>query len=175
MASRATLIGDPFLTQTVKERVFRVSAGSFFHPSATGAELLVDTVLAMANLQGSETVIECFSGVGLLTSFLADGAADVIGIEKNADSIEDAATNLDETDNVALYNAWVEDVLPQLDVSADLLVIDVGTDGITNEAVAKIVALDVPRLIVSCWDIGVTGCSFGRIGKILPTHRNAAD
>ena len=96
---------------------------------------------------------------------MADDAAEVIGIEKNADSVEDAATNLEETENVALYNAWIEDVLPTLDVSADLLIIDIGTENITNEALAKIIALNVPRLIVSCWDIGVTANVSAELAK----------
>ena len=145
----ATLIGEPFLVQTVREQAFRVAAGSFFQPSIAGAELLVDTVIGLADLAGDETVLELFSGVGMLTAFLAARAGDVIGIEKNPDSIEDAAVNLDATDNVALYNDWAEDVLPHLDVRPDLAVVDCGDEGISAEALHHLLEKAPPRIIIS--------------------------
>ncbi|MGB1249635.1 MAG: class I SAM-dependent RNA methyltransferase [Candidatus Promineifilaceae bacterium] len=151
----ATLIGEPFLVQTVREQDFRVSAGSFFQPSIEGAGLLVDTILSLADLEGDETVLELFSGVGMLTAFLAMRAKEVIGIEKNPDSIEDAAVNLDKTENVALYNDWVEDALPNIEVSPDLAVIDCGDAGISAEALHYLLEKAPPRILVSTPNIAL--------------------
>ena len=145
----ATLIGEPFLVQEVREQAFRVSAGSFFQPSVEGAELLIDTILNLAELNGDETVLELFSGVGMLTAFLAMRAKEVIGIEKNPDSIEDAAVNLDATENVALYNDWVEDVLPHIGVQPDLAVVDCGEEGISAEALHHLLEKAPPRILIS--------------------------
>ena len=125
----ATLIGDPFVDQFIKGFNFRVGAGSHFQPSLEGAELLIDSVLELAELTGSERVIDCFCGVGVLTRSLAENSAEVIGIERNEAAVEDFAVNLDDLDNVAVYNDWAEDALPALDLDADLIVLD--TDGYT--------------------------------------------
>lgn len=145
----ATLIGDPFLIQQVKGRDFRVSAGSYFWSSWAGAEMAVEAVLEVANLHGHETIVECFSGVGTLTAFLADQAKQVIGIEKNPDAIEDAAINLDATENVALYNDWVENVLQIESFDADLFVLDCDPSGLSEELLDMLTYYEPPRLIIS--------------------------
>ena len=152
----ATLIGDPYLVQTVEMRNFRVSAGSFFHSSLEGAELLVQTVLGLADLQGDETVIEGYSGVGMLTAFLAEKAATVIAIEKNPDSIEDAAVNLDDTENVALYNDWIENALPLIADSAELIILDVDADGLSQDAGQALIDRAPSRIIYSSPNVAST-------------------
>lgn len=149
----ANLVGESQLFQRVQEHEFRVSAGAFFHPSPAGAGLLVETVLRYAALRGGESVLEGYSGVGLLTVFLAAQACAVIGIESNADAIDDAAYNLAETDNVALYNDWIETVVPLLTGPVDVMVLDPPAEGPSAEAVAAILALAPPRLVLSSHDV----------------------
>lgn len=152
----ATLIGDGYVIRRVPdpERYFRVSAGCEFQTSVAGASLLKDTVLELARLTGREHVIDAYSGVGMLTAYLAAGAATVHGIEINTAAIDDAVINLDDTDNVALYNDWVEDALPIVAPDgADLLVVDPPGDGLSEEALAAIDARAVPRLVYSSSDV----------------------
>lgn len=149
----ANLVGESYLWQQVQGRAFRVSAGAFFHPSPPSAGLLVDAVLRYAALRGGESVLEGYSGVGMLTAFLAQQARAVTGIESNADAVDDAAYNLAETDNVALFNDWIESVLPALTERVDLMVIDPPADGPSAETVAAIIALAPPRLVISSHDV----------------------
>lgn len=149
----ATLVGDPYVWQRVKERDFRVSAGSFFHPSPAGAALLVETVLRYAALRGAETTLEGYSGVGLLTAFLAAGARELIGVEINADAVADAAVNLAETTNVSLYEDWLEDVAPALTTPIDVVVLDPPAAGPSAEALAAVAGLGASRLVISQHDV----------------------
>ncbi len=143
----ATLIGDPAVTQQIKGEYFRVSAGSYFHPSAAGATQLIDTVLNLAQLNGSETIIDCFAGVGVLSRFLAQDAAELIAIERNPDAVEDFATNLGDLDNVAIYNDWAEEALAAIEQSADLYLLD--TDGNQlAEDIGNALLLRQPRRIL---------------------------
>lgn len=162
----ATLIGDPALTQTVAGVPLRVSAGSFFHPSLAGAAQLAQTVTRLAALGGTETVLELFSGVGLLTHGLSAGARAVLAVERNPDAAEDLAENLDATDNVALYNAWAEDVLPALDMPIDLLVADCDDGGLSDELLAQIGRRRIARLIVSCGEVGSAARTAGALGQL---------
>ncbi len=145
----ATLFGDPFLDQTIDGHDFRVGAGCHFQPSLASAELLSDAVIELARLTGSERVLDCFSGVGMLTRRLAANSAEVIGIERNPDAIEDAAVNLDDTDNVALYDAWAENALPAIDMPADLIVLDSDGNKLTDDLGNGLMARQPKRIVYS--------------------------
>ncbi|HEX6384964.1 MAG TPA: TRAM domain-containing protein, partial [Anaerolineae bacterium] len=119
----ASLVGDHYIVQAVKGRDFRVSPGCFFYPSPPAAEHIVDTTLKYAALNGTETVVEAYSGVGTLTAFLSAAAGQVIAVEVNPDAVADAAVNLEDTDNVSVYQGYVEDVLPTLDVRGNVMVV----------------------------------------------------
>lgn len=150
----ATLIGDNFLVQTVKGRAFRVSAGAFFHPSPPAAGLVVDSVLSYCALSGRETVLELYSGVGLLTAFLAPQAATVVAIEANPDAVTDATANLAETDNVSLYEGWVEDVLPALAVEPEVVVVDPPAGGLPAAVIEELARRRPQRLVYVSSDLG---------------------
>jgi 23S rRNA (uracil1939-C5)-methyltransferase len=143
----ASLIGDPYLIQEVKGQRFRVSPGCFFQSNLSGAELLADVVLAYANLKGNELVVEAYSGVGMLTAFLATKARELVAIEQNDDAAADLVANLDHLDNVKLYHGLVEETLPALDNRPDLLVVNPGTGGLTAPVVGRIKTLGPSRLI----------------------------
>ncbi|MEP6985793.1 MAG: TRAM domain-containing protein, partial [Chloroflexota bacterium] len=65
-----TLSGE-VVHYTIKNRTFRCSAGSFFQVNLPQAEKLVDIILERLNLQGTEKLLDLYSGVGLFTAFLA--------------------------------------------------------------------------------------------------------
>ncbi len=149
----ASLIGDPYLLQEVKGRRFRVSPGCFFHPSVAGAELIIDTMLAYADLQGSEMVLEAYSGVGLLTAFLSEKAGEVIAIEFNDDATADFLVNLDHTDNVTLYHGLVEEIIPALDVKPKVMVANPGWEGLNSAVIRSLKSTSPQRFIYISSDV----------------------
>ena len=159
------LIGDNFTLQSVKGRDFQVTAGCFFYPSPTATALLVDTLLQFARLKGRETVVELFSGVGTLTAFLAPVAGQVIGVELNSDAVADAAVNLEDTDNVSLFEGAAEDALPTITAKMDLLVADPPPSGLSRELIQMIVDSQPPRLIYVSGDVA----TLARDGRQLAT------
>ena len=161
--SAASLVGDTYSVQTIKGRDFRVSPGCYFAPNSGMRTAVIDTLLAFANLQGTETVLEGYSGVGILTAFLAEQAKEIVAIEINEDAINDAITNLDHTENVSLYQGWLEDVLPTLDIQPDLIVLDPPEKGLSPTAVDHIIARAAPKLLYLSADIA----TLARDGKRL--------
>lgn len=149
----ANLVGDNYVVKRTHEHDFRVSAGSFFYPNPSAAAQLIDTVLEFASLQGGELVLEAYSGVGMLTAFLSPQAAEVIGIEAAPDAIYDASINLEETENVTLYEGTVGDVLPGLEVQPDVVVVDPPAEGLTREGIELIGKLAPSRLVYVSSDI----------------------
>jgi 23S rRNA (uracil1939-C5)-methyltransferase len=147
------LIGDNFTIQSVKGRDFQVTAGCFFYPSPAATSLLVDTLLQFARLTGQETVVELFSGVGMLTAFLAPAAGQVIGVELNPDAVADAAVNLEDTENVSLFEGAAEEALPTISAAIDLLVVDPPLSGLSRELMGLIAERQPPRLIYVSGDV----------------------
>lgn len=86
--------------------------------------MLIDVVLDYAALTGRETVLDAYCGVGALTAFLAEHAADVGAIEVNPDAVSDATVNLADMDDVTLYEGLVEEILPLLTLRPDVVVVD---------------------------------------------------
>jgi 23S rRNA (uracil1939-C5)-methyltransferase len=129
----ANLIGENFLLQEVSGRIFRVSAGCFFYLSEPAIEFMVDTILSYAVPNRRQTILELYSGVGTLTAFLATQAAEVVAVEMSADAVADAANNLEDFDNISLYQGRAEQILPSLDVRPDLIVVDPPHGGLPVE------------------------------------------
>lgn len=149
----AALVGDYYTVQAVKGHDFRVSAGCFFYPSPAAAEHVVDAVLRYAALNGTETVVDAFSGVGVLTAFLSSAAAEVIAVEANPDAVADAAVNLEETDNVSLYQGYTEDILPALDARGSVMVVHPPAEGLSREAIRAVKEAAPRRLIYVSSDV----------------------
>lgn len=154
----ANLVGDNFLVQRVEGpygevRDFRVSAGSFFYPSPPATNKLVETVLQYAALQGGETVLDGYCGVGMLSAFLAGRAASVLGIEAAPDAVEDAAVNLDDLENVTLYQGALEEVLPEFTTRPDVMVVDPPPEGLSRDVVAMLGGAGLDRLIYVSSDV----------------------
>lgn len=145
------LAGQDYVIEVVKGRPFRISAGSFFQVNTAMAGPLVDEALAALALSSGETVLDVYCGVGLFSAFIAPAAGRVIGIEAFEPAVDDAAVNLDEFDNVEIYAAPAEAVLPALDVRADAVLVDPPRAGLAPEALDALLARRAPRLVyVAC-------------------------
>jgi 23S rRNA (uracil1939-C5)-methyltransferase len=149
----ANLVGDNYVVRRVRDRDFRVSAGSFFYPSPAAAALLVETVLSLAAIEDDDMVIDAYCGVGMLTAFLAEQAAEVAAVEAASDAAEDFAENLEDFDNVSLYHGLVEEALPALGVQPEVLVVDPPVEGLSRAMVEIIAAMRPDRLIYVSSDV----------------------
>jgi 23S rRNA (uracil1939-C5)-methyltransferase len=108
------MAGQDHLFIQVLGRDFRVSAASFFQVNTPMAEKMVDHLLAALPVSKSDTLVDLYCGVGLFSAFFASRAGRVIGVESSESACEDFAINLDEFENVELYEGAAEDILPAL-------------------------------------------------------------
>ena len=122
----ASLIGDPYLVQTIGGREFRFSPGVPFPPYPAAAEMLAETILSLAEIAPGDSVLESPGGAGWLTAALAGRAAAIIAVEPNPDAVADAAENLDAFDNVSIYQGTEDDIFPGLDAEPDVVVLRPG-------------------------------------------------
>lgn len=145
------LAGRDYVLEVVRGRTFKISAGSFFQVNTAQAATLVQLVLDGLALRGGETVLDLYCGVGLFSAFIAPIAGRVVGVEAFAPAVADLVENLDEFENVAVYEAAVEVALPELALTADAIVLDPPRAGCTPEALEAFVGCGATRIVyVSC-------------------------
>ena len=147
----ANLIGHNHITETVADHTYRISAPSFFQVNTPQAAQLVRLVLEYLDLQGDETVLDAYCGVGLFTTHLAERAGLVVGVELAPAAIADLLENTAGFDNVEVIEGPIEAVLPDLDTRFDAAVIDPPRAGVDRFALDALVASQPARLVyVSC-------------------------
>jgi 23S rRNA (uracil1939-C5)-methyltransferase len=145
------LIGHNHITETVAGRTYRISAPSFFQVNTPQAAQLVRLVTEYLDLQGDETVLDAYCGVGLFTTHLAERAGLVIGVEQFPAAVADLLENTAGQDNVDVIEGPVEAVLPDLDVPLDAAVVDPPRAGVDRFALDALVERRPARLVyVSC-------------------------
>jgi 23S rRNA (uracil1939-C5)-methyltransferase len=145
------MAGNDHIWMQIKERVFRVSAGSFFQVNTPMAGKMVDYLLERLPISPSASILEVYCGVGTFSAFLAERCGQLTGIEISAPACEDFLTNLDEFDHVALYEDDAGAVMPQLEEKQDIILVDPPRAGLDRHVLDGIVGLN-PGVIayVSC-------------------------
>jgi 23S rRNA (uracil1939-C5)-methyltransferase len=115
---------------------------------------MADYLIEKLPVSMSTTLLDVYCGVGLFSKFFAANCQQVIGIETSESACEDFVFNLDEFDNVELYEGAAEEVLPglagRLD-SSTFVIVDPPRAGIERHALDAIISMK-PQVIayVSC-------------------------
>jgi len=141
------LIGSPHVTYQILHRVFRVTAGGFFQANLPMTEVLVKEVMSQLGLSGAETVLDLYSGVGMLTAFVAEQCGHVTSVESYPPAVTDAEFNLMDLSNIDIIEGSVEAVLADLDSSYDCAVVDPPHAGLGMETLDHLLRLAPPRIV----------------------------
>jgi 23S rRNA (uracil1939-C5)-methyltransferase len=124
----------------VKDRLFHVSAASFFQVNTGMAGKMVAHLLTHLPVSPRIALLDVYCGVGLFSAFFAPRVGCLIGIESSPSACEDFAVNLDEFEHVELYQAPAEDVLPALAVEPDIVIVDPPRLGLEKRALDTLLA-----------------------------------
>jgi 23S rRNA (uracil1939-C5)-methyltransferase len=145
------MAGEGSLVMAVNARPFRVSAGSFFQVNTGAAGKMVEYLLEQLPVTTTTTLLDVYCGVGLFSAFYAPRVGRLVGIEASPSACADFVLNLDEFDNVDLYEAPAELVLPSLDFSPQAVILDPPRAGLERRALEALLALGPERIAyVSC-------------------------
>lgn len=151
--------GPGFITERIGNRIFRISANSFFQTHTMQAERLYETVRHMAGLKREDVVFDLYSGTGTIALFVADEVAQVVGIESVESAIEDARQNAarngvqnctfmlgDLKEKLANDTRWLERFPPP-----NVIITDPPRTGMHAKVVKQILDLRPERIVyVSC-------------------------
>ncbi len=147
------LAGKSIITEKLGRFTFEISANSFFQTNTQGAEALYSVVSDYAGLTGGERLLDLYSGTGTIPLWLSDRAKEVTGIEIVESAVIDAKKNarLNDVENCKFINGDIKDVLPGLDGSCDVMIIDPPRVGMHKDVVKQVIALAPERIVyVSC-------------------------
>ena len=141
------LAGSDHLPMTIHGKTFRVNATSFFQANNWMAEKMVSLLLEKASFSKDMLVLDAYCGVGLFSGFVAPLVGRCLGVESSSSACQDYAFNLDEFDNVSLYEGTAELVLPLLEEKPDLVILDPPRSGVGKPALDAILRMS-PRQVV---------------------------
>lgn len=97
------LYGPGTIEDTLCGCVFRISAKSFYQINPVQTEVLYSRALEMAQLTGSERVIDAYCGIGTIGMIAARQAGQVLGVELNRDAVRDAISNAKRNNITNIY------------------------------------------------------------------------
>ena len=133
-----------------------LSPASFLQVNPGQTTALYDLVRGFAGLDGSQRVLDLYSGVGSIALYLAGSARQVWGVESYAPAAADAADNaaLNGADNCRFETGRAEDILPrwaQQGRRFDMAVLDPPRAGCDKRLLDAVARMAPPRLVcVSC-------------------------
>ena len=146
--------GNDALVYHILGKEFLVSPESFFQVNLPVAEKMILHVLAILEGRKNLSLLELYSGVGLFTRFLAPLASRLTAIESAPSACFDFAGNLDEFENISLYEGAVEVILPEIVEQikpTDLVVLDPPRAGLNAKARQALIDLNPKEIIyISC-------------------------
>ena len=146
-----TLIGSPYIHEQLASRTYRISAPSFFQVNTCQAEALVSQVARYLDPTATSVVLDACCGVGTFALSVAHRAKRVLGVESHAAAIADARVNARDVDNVTFTHGSIDQILPTLDMTHSLVIIDPPRSGLSKAAIASLVELAPLRIVyVSC-------------------------
>ena len=147
------IAGQPFLREEFAGLQFQIRPDTFFQVHTEQAEALVGVILEQLDLQGTETVVDAYCGIGTLSLPLAQRVKQVIGWEVQPTAVEQANHNaaLNGITNTSFRLGTVENLLPSLELTPDVVLLDPPRKGCDRAVIDCLNQLQPQRIVyVSC-------------------------
>ncbi|WP_036482703.1 23S rRNA (uracil(1939)-C(5))-methyltransferase RlmD [Myxosarcina sp. GI1] len=148
-----TVAGKPYLREIFAGVELHISSDTFFQVNTAAAELLLEKIVHKLNLQGTETIVDAYCGIGTFSLPLARMVRQIIGIESYQASVEQARQNaaINQIDNATFYVAKVEYYLNQLKIKPDIVMLDPPRKGCDRAVIKTLLSLQPSNIVyISC-------------------------
>ena len=151
------LYGPGFILDTLCGLSFRISSQSFYQVNSTQTTVLYDQAVALAMLDGAQSVVDAYCGTGTIGLVAASrGAASVVGVDSVDSAIRDARENARHNgiENAQFETADASTFMRELAAegkSVDVVFMDPPRAGSTSEFLDAFAMLAPSRLVyISC-------------------------
>lgn len=149
--------GPDSFTETMEHLHFSVGPLSFYQVNVPQALAMYGMVRKLADLKGTETVYDLYTGTGTIALFVAPHASKVVGIEYVPTAIEDAKKNA-VNNKISNAEFFCGDIAKTLNTSfmaehghPDVIITDPPRSGMHPDVVAQILNVAPEKVVyVSC-------------------------
>lgn len=147
------MAGKDYLIEEFAGLQFQIRPETFFQVNTEVAEALLQQIAQQLNLQGHEVLLDAYCGIGTLTLPLAQQVRQVIGLELQPTSVQQAQRNADlnHINNVTFQAGRVEKLLPQLENFPDVVLLDPPRKGCDRTVIETLLQVQPSQIVyVSC-------------------------
>ncbi|BBD61228.1 23S rRNA methyltransferase/RumA [Nostoc sp. HK-01] len=148
-----TIAGVPYLKEKFADLEFQIRPDTFFQVSTETAEALLEVIQSELNLQGDEVLVDAYCGIGTLTLPLAKQVRQAVGLEVQAQAVEQAILNAERNSihNVTFQVGAVENLLPQMGIIPNVVILDPPRKGCDRSVIDSLLRSKPARIVyVSC-------------------------
>ncbi len=150
------LYGDGYIKEELCGKTFRISPKAFYQVNPVQTEVLYSKAIEFAELDGNQRVIDAYCGTGTIGIITSDKAKEVIGVELNADAVEDAKFNA-RKNNVQNIRFFCDDAgkfmsgIAKEGEEIDVVITDPPRAGCSREFLDSLVELSPEKVVyISC-------------------------
>lgn len=154
--------GESILEDTLCSLRFQLSPLSFYQVNTEQTERLYARAIALADLQGTETVLDLYCGIGTITLAMAARAGRVIGAEVIEAAVKDARENAvrNGITNAEFLCADAADAAASLatrGLRPEVICVDPPRKGLAATVIDEIVRMQPTRILYISCDPGTLG------------------
>lgn len=150
------LFGRGFIIDRLCGYDFQISARSFFQINPAQTEKLYSTAVDFAELDGTQTVIDAYCGVGTVGIIASGRAKRVTAVEINTDAVKNAKENveLNKLDNISVFEGDAGDFMRKMAQNgekADVVFTDPPRAGCSKQFLKSLITLSPQKIVyISC-------------------------
>lgn len=150
------LYGRGYIEDTLCGYTFRISPKSFYQINTLQTEKLYQAAIDMAELKGTEQVLDAYCGIGTISIIASASCKSVIGVEVNKNAVQDAMSNArrNKIKNAYYYNDDAGNFmvnLAQNKEKIDTVFIDPPRSGCDERFMKSLLKLNPEKIIyISC-------------------------
>lgn len=147
------IAGRGYISETFGSLEFQLKADTFFQIYTEQAETILNLIIDRAGFTGTETLIDAYCGIGTFTLPLSKRVKRVVGIEVHNSSVVQARANarLNGINNVEFRTGEVEELLPQMEMTADVILLDPPRTGCDRAVLDALTDMQPAQIIyISC-------------------------
>ncbi|MGB7440227.1 MAG: 23S rRNA (uracil(1939)-C(5))-methyltransferase RlmD [Coleofasciculaceae cyanobacterium] len=147
------IAGQPYLREQFAGLEFQLLPETFFQVNTEAAEALLEVIIQQLALKGDEVLVDAYCGVGTFTLPLAQRVHEAVGLEVQPAAVERAQINAKNNDinNVTFKTGTVAQLLPHLEITADVVLLDPPRQGCDRPVIDALLATKPKNIVyISC-------------------------
>ncbi len=150
------LWGKDYITDSIGDKIFKISAFSFYQVNNEQTKVLYDVAAKFADIKKTDTVWDLYCGIGTIGQYVASGAKKIVGVEIVDAAVKNAEENakINNLKNCEYFCGSAEKIVPKLlakGYNADIVILDPPRKGCDLKLLETVVKSNTKKIVyISC-------------------------